>query len=62
MLTNEEYVEQVGLLCPFCQNTSLETVGQFESDINIVWQNIKCSSCKELDRYYINFLYWIFYC
>jgi len=45
ILTREEYVAKGGLICPVCNSSAIEAVGQIEADGPGAWQHAKCSSC-----------------
>ncbi len=53
-LTQEEYVDKMGCLCPIC-GKGTETDGHelFKQDDGIAWQSRKCSNCgaKWTDQY-----------
>lgn len=47
MLTDKEYVEKDGSVCPFCGSTKLEG-GHFDAHAGGISQKIKCLSCERI--------------
>ena len=45
-LTEQEYVDSLGLACPVCKETdSVGTEGGVETDDGVAWQSIYCNRC-----------------
>ena len=45
MMTDEQYVNRIGLACPFCESTNVRTVDALEADGGCAWQECACSDC-----------------
>jgi len=45
-LTEQEYVDRLGLACPVCKETdSVGTTGRVVTDDGVAWQQICCAQC-----------------
>jgi transposase-like protein len=45
-LTNEQYVNALGQVCPYCGSDHVEAVGQFEVSCLNAYQNVICQTCE----------------
>ena len=46
-LTEQEYIDKLGLHCPNCHETAgVEVQGRVEVTDSVAWQNVSCSLCK----------------
>jgi hypothetical protein len=55
-LTEQEYVNKLGLACPNCYKTEgVDAWDRAEVDDGVAWQNISCSLCEAnwVDIYYL---------
>ena len=43
-LTEEEYLNKLGLSCPNCETTDIKT-DDLEIEMGYAWQNCKCRNC-----------------
>ena len=43
-LTQKQYVDKVGGVCPYCQSTDIEGE-HFEVDGGSAWQEVHCNDC-----------------
>ena len=54
-MDDEEYVENCGNLCPFCQgdDEGIISTDMPNVDSGVIWQSIKCLDCNEewIDTY-----------
>jgi len=44
VMTNEEYIEAGGLLCPYCRSNGITGQG-FDGEGRSVWSEIHCINC-----------------
>lgn len=44
-MTNKEYVQADGAVCPFCRSDEITTAGTLEADGAGGTQNIRCENC-----------------
>ena len=44
-VTQEEFVELGGFLCPYCQHDRPSYSGDYTSEENIIWAKAKCGKC-----------------
>lgn len=53
MLTEKEYVENGGMICPVCESGYISSIVPLDYDVGIAWQEIKCNSCgaRWTDKY-----------
>ena len=46
-LTEQEYVDKLGLLCPNCKSTKgVHTWGSLYTDDGVAWQDVGCNLCN----------------
>jgi len=45
-LTEQEYVQELGQVCPVCQASDIRTAGQANFDADYAWQLVKCEDCN----------------
>ena len=46
MMTQEEYINKAGQLCPVCKSPAIKTMGEVDTDDDYAWQRIQCSNCS----------------
>jgi transposase-like protein len=47
MLTEEEYIDNGGVLCPYCKSKDIEAVGPVDLDGSYGVQRVVCSECEK---------------
>ena len=45
-LTDQQYVQRQGLVCPFCQGHDLGPASGVTLETDVATQEIRCNSCK----------------
>ena len=50
VLTEKEYVEKGGLLCPYCESSNIEGQGGFDFQYGLVSSEVQCLDCKHIYR------------
>ncbi len=40
----KEYVEQGGVICPFCRTTDI-SAGRFDASDRLAWSDVECQEC-----------------
>ena len=45
MISNEEYIKNGGVRCPFCKSDDIRTVGSLESCGINAFQSVACNCC-----------------
>ena len=47
MMTPEQYVDSLGLACPYCDSTKIRTVDDIQADGGCAWQYCVCNTCAK---------------
>ena len=45
MLSNQEYENCQGNICPVCEGSEIESMGGMEVDGGNAWQEVRCNDC-----------------
>lgn len=45
-LTEQEYIQKLGQVCPVCQAYDIRTDGEASFDDDYAWQSITCEDCN----------------
>jgi len=45
-LSEQEYVQRIGQVCPVCESSDIKTRGAVDTDSDYGWQRIECSNCS----------------
>lgn len=46
-MTDEEYSQRQGQLCPFCESDEIETIDDLDADGDCAWQGVVCRDCEK---------------
>ena len=44
-LSEEEYLRELGQVCPMCKSLDIQSNGAIETDSDYGWQRIECRAC-----------------
>lgn len=44
-MSEYDYVESGGSVCPFCGSSDISACGPLDADSIVAWQNVTCSDC-----------------
>ena len=45
-LTEQEYIQELGQVCPICKASDIRTDGEASFDADYAWQRITCEDCN----------------
>ena len=45
-LSEKEYLQELGQLCPMCKSEDIQATGVIETDSDYGWQRVECSNCN----------------
>jgi len=45
-LTEQEYIQELGQVCPICKSSDIRTDGNTDFDADYAWQRVNCKDCN----------------
>jgi len=45
-LTEQEYIQELGQVCPVCKASDIRTDGEANFDDDYAWQRVNCKDCN----------------